>query len=732
MQKTVVFNVCGENRLLVGLTMIRIVLSLLLYATASAAEMRELVTNLPKDFLPEGIEWDNVNCRFLLSSIRKNEIVAVDPTSGQASDFGKAPGSVLGIHGEGDSVWAVWTRFGHAFENNHGTGIAAWSLRDKRCVGNWPLPTDDPRANLGDFLIVNSNSIVASDSGTGAVWKFDMRNHQYQAIVPPGTFKSPQGLALGRVAGTIYLADYSTGLWRISLANGERTNLAAPSGSELRGIDGLYRRGNQLIAVQNGTKIPRIIIMTLGETDMITDVRALLALGAGDDEPVLGMLSSDTFWFVANGQWSQYDDDLRPKTEAKLQAPRLRAISLDMNLPPPQPTLFAQQNSATPSPTVSKEDTARYEADIRRIEEALPKVADRGAALFILAARRARLGQGTKALATLKECVSLDEGFDPTESKAFESLRSNREFQSLTEEARRHYPRVHRARVAFTVEKPDLFPEGMAADAKRRIFYFGSIIHRNIIKTTVTGAISDFVRAGRDDLFGMNGVRVDPADHSVWAASASTAADRGALVHFDSQGNLLERFAITGVGPHSPNDLEVRGSRELYVTDTLAHVVYRFDRIAHSFTPMTFPRPLLYPNGITLSDNGNSLYIADSLGLIVIDLDKNTMRDVDPGQHSTLAGIDGLYWYKGDLIGVQYGTGPYRVARWKLSPDGLRVTSTEILEYRTPEMSFPTTGAIMNAKFYFMLNTGIGNLKDDEIIDRTKLEPVRVAVISLG
>lgn len=396
------------------------------------------------------------------------------------------------------------------------------------------------------------------------------------------------------------------------------------------------------------------------------------------------------------------------------------------------PTLIAQQNSATPAPEISREDTARYQADICRIEEALPKVADRGAALFILAARRARLGQAPEALAALKECVSLDEGFDPTESKAFTSLRSNREFQALTQEARRHYPPVHRARIAFTVQQPDLFPEGMAADAERHIFYFGSIYHKNIIKTTEAGELSDSVKAGRYDLFGMNGVRVDSVDHSVWAATENSAADRGDLVHFDSRGELLERFALTGAGLHSLNDLVVRGSRELYITDTLAHEVYRFDRTAHSFTPMAFPRPLLYPNGITLSDNGNSLYIADSLGVIVMDLETNIARDLDPGEHNTLAGIDGLYWYKGVLIGVQYGTGPYRVARWKLSPDGLRVASSEILEYRTPAMSFPTTGAIMEGKFYFMLNTGIGNLKNDEIADRSKLEPVYVAVISLS
>jgi hypothetical protein len=96
-----------------------------------------------------------------------------------------------------------------------------------------------------------------------------------------------------------------------------------------------------------------------------------------------------------------------------------------------------------------------------------------------------------------------------------------------------------------------------------------------------------------------------------------------------------------------------------------------------------------------------------------------------------LAGIDGLYWYPGSLLGVQYGAGPYRVARWHLSPDGAHVTSTEILENRSKLTSFPTTGAIVEGNFYFIANTGIGNLKDDEIVDPKKLEPIHIAVVQL-
>ena len=387
----------------------------------------------------------------------------------------------------------------------------------------------------------------------------------------------------------------------------------------------------------------------------------------------------------------------------------------------------AVQQTPTPKNRASQETVTRR-AQIQKVEESLPKIADRAAALYFLARRYAQVGELEKSLSLLKQCIALDAGFDPSEEPQFQPLRSNAEFKVLAEQARDRYPPVHHARVAFTISEPDLFPEGMVADPDRHAFYMGSVKHK-IIRITEQGKVSDFVKADIYQFPDLNGIKVDPADHGLWVASADE--HNSELLHFDAQGKLLERFPAPGSGPHALNDLVLHNSREVYVTDTLAHQVYRFDSKQHTFVPLEFHRPVLYPNGIALSDDGNLLYVADILGVIQIDLKTNQMRDVDPGQHSTLAGIDGLYWYEGSLVGVEYGNGPYRVARWRLSPDGLKVMSTEVFEYRTPLISWPTTGAIAGGKFYFLANTAIGNYKDGKIVDPSKLEPINIAVVAL-
>jgi streptogramin lyase len=300
--------------------------SILLVVAMQAAPAREIATDLPKDFLPEGVAWDAAHKRFLVSSILEHRIAAVDPDNGHGTEFADAPGSVLGLHIDHGTVWAVWARYGHAAAANTGTGIAAWSVRDGHRIGSWTLPETNPRMNLGDLLIVDAHTIVTSDSGTGAIWRFDTLQHRFTPIVAAGKFKSPQGMVPAKQRGEIYLADYSTGLWRIALKDGAATQLTPPEGAEVRGIDGLYSYRDRLIATQNGTKTPRILAITLGKGDAIADVRRWREIP--DEEPSLGALTDDTFWYVANGQWSAYDDDFQPKPDAKREAPKLRGLPL--------------------------------------------------------------------------------------------------------------------------------------------------------------------------------------------------------------------------------------------------------------------------------------------------------------------------------------------------------------------------------------------------------------------
>src|SRR5690242_15686459 len=106
----------------------------------------------------------------------------------------------------------------------------------------------------------------------------------------------------------------------------------------------------------------------------------------------------------------------------------------------------------------------RLRSEIKTLEAILPRLVDRGAALFLLAHDYARLGEQARTLDLLKQCVALDEGFDPAGDKVFAPLQSNSEFRSLVERVHQKTPPVHRAQLAFKIAQTDLFPEGLAVD----------------------------------------------------------------------------------------------------------------------------------------------------------------------------------------------------------------------------------------------------------------------------
>ena len=58
------------------------------------------------------------------------------------------------------------------------------------------------------------------------------------------------------------------------------------------------------------------------------------------------------------------------------------------------------------------------------------------------------------------------------------------------------------------------------------------------------------------------------------------------------------------------------------------------------------------------------------------------------------------------------------------------MSSSETLERGTEMVRNPTTGAILDGKFYFMANTGIANLENGKI-DPKKLESLQIAVVTL-
>jgi sugar lactone lactonase YvrE len=413
-----------------------------------------------------------------------------------------------------------------------------------------------------------------------------------------------------------------------------------------------------------------------------------------------------------------------------MRSARIRLINsaLLLCLAIPAALCAQQQQDDVRGAPAEPTDAPEIRAQMATAQDLLGKTPDRGAIFYFLAVSHATLHETLPAIEQLQKCVALKEGFDPSGDSAFGAIKDSPDFRKIVEQVHKDFPAGNQTKVAFTSTDKDIFPEGLEYDPANDSFYLSSLYHPKILKISPDGKTEDFVSPSRYALLPVLGIRMDPADGTIWSNSGSEDSGKSELLHFDRAGTLLGRYSPEDAGRHLFNDLVVLRDGTVYLTDTLAHEVYRFNAQEHVFTPVRVSRPLLFPNGIALADDGETLYVADQLGILRIDWKTGASTEVDPGPHNTVAGVDGLYWHKGSLVAVQNAIGTPRVAVFRLSPDGLHVVKTTVLGNF---LSIPTTGAVKGDDFYFITNSQIDNLNGTHILDVTKLQPVRIAVAHL-
>lgn len=161
---------------------------------------------------------------------------------------------------------------------------------------------------VSDIVVGPDGTIFASDPVGGGIYHARPDAAQLTELVAPGTFRSPQGLAVSADGQELYVSDYRYGLAMIDLASGTVSRLAIDVAAALDGIDGLWRYRNGLIAVQNGTAPMRISSFALSaDGTRIIGHRVLEQAHPEWTEPLGGSIVGDTLYYVATGQWDRYD-----------------------------------------------------------------------------------------------------------------------------------------------------------------------------------------------------------------------------------------------------------------------------------------------------------------------------------------------------------------------------------------------------------------------------------------
>lgn len=279
-----------------------------------------------EDFIPEGVTHDPKTGRFYVGSTHKAKIVVVEK-NGAVRDFSvPADGlwSVAGmaIDAKRRILWAcinVNTQMNGFEKSMEGrAGIAKYDLKTGKLVKKYLLPESEKHV-LGDLTIDNAGNVYATDSNTPTIYRLSAGSDSLTVFLNDPEFESMQGLAFDDNDKTLFVADYSKGIFKIDIDSKRSTLIKNSDAVVLLGIDGLYYRRGNLIAIQNGMNPNRILTVKLDPTQTsILSAKVLEANHADFNEPTLGVVAGNDLYYIANSQLAYFTERaLRQKTELK-------------------------------------------------------------------------------------------------------------------------------------------------------------------------------------------------------------------------------------------------------------------------------------------------------------------------------------------------------------------------------------------------------------------------------
>jgi hypothetical protein len=189
---------------------------------------------------------------------------------------------------------------------------------------------EGPRPSaLGDMTLSEDGTVIISDGEHGGIYRVSPGADHLERI-DAGDFISPQTPAVAADGLHLWVPDYVRGLALLTLKTKQVTWLPTQGRFALNGVDGLYRIGDRLIAIQNGTSPERVVMFTLNpkQTSIVAqDIIEQSTNTLGD--PTHGVMVDDTFYYIANSGWNVLDDHGQVNPGMSPGEPLLMKFELD-------------------------------------------------------------------------------------------------------------------------------------------------------------------------------------------------------------------------------------------------------------------------------------------------------------------------------------------------------------------------------------------------------------------
>jgi sugar lactone lactonase YvrE len=218
----------------------------------------------------------------------------------------------------------------------------------------------------------------------------------------------------------------------------------------------------------------------------------------------------------------------------------------------------------------------------------------------------------------------------------------------------------------ITLKAPGSLPEGIEYDTKNKRFLVGSLSEGTVYTVASDGTRKPFIQD--PDLKSSVGIEVDEERNRLLVANSDSSVFRGQgpgqakLGIYDlTSGKRIAMVDLTSAGPtdaksHFANDLTVGKDGSIYVTNSMARVVYKVDpkNAVSILLPNSFGAGQVMLNGIVFHPSGY-LLVADSMAGDIYKVPLSNPASFTKVKLSEpVTGADGIVWHPdGSLIVVR-------------------------------------------------------------------------------
>jgi len=212
-----------------------------------------------------------------------------------------------------------------------GFDLTTGELRQSFRSPNW--------RSVNDLAIAPDGAIYLTDSLGGALFRLRPDEATVDGVTPDGQMAFPNGVALSADGQAIYVAQGAS-LKRVDVESGLMETVAQPRDLALLSIDGLYRYGPDLIAVQSGGTPGRVLRLHLSRDGRaISSYEVLAARLPVFDMPTTAAIQGDRLYLIANSQLRRLRQDGRIENPETLRPIQILEIDLgeEMSAPPSIP-----------------------------------------------------------------------------------------------------------------------------------------------------------------------------------------------------------------------------------------------------------------------------------------------------------------------------------------------------------------------------------------------------------